>query len=342
MPHSDLVAFSLDDLERSAYTLLDGRPDPIPAYRLLNEVLRLQAENPKLIQARQAAAQSKWMKQLEAAQLPDGSWGRFHSQDTKQKSVFRTSEEAIDRAFSLGVQPDQPVLYKARKYIEKVLSGQAQISDRAEKSMAWPLLIKLMLAGRLAALSGRWPALRDKGRENDPASPLVDESWECLAEVVRRAFASGQYSLANEKAGFFDMTGTPVRNGFLESQHALWILSARPLPGRLEQDLVRWIWNKPDGIRYVRVPLGDPQPRTIAYWFRSMNILARFPSWRAAGAGTLNRLWKQGKRNGLWDFGPRTAMCNDFPISENWRRLLKRKVDYSTCVLVVLRRWFDI
>ncbi len=321
------VAFSPDEISCIAREILATRPDPVPTYRLLNEVLRLPSDDPEHAKARMAAGRSSGVRQLKAAQLADGSWGRFHSQDTQVKSIFRTSEEAIDRAFSLGLDPGHPVLSRAKAYIEKVLVGQAHITDREEKNAAWPLLIRFILAGRLAQIR--------------PEHPLIDDSWESLMEVARRAFASGQYSLADEVKAFLAITGIHVPKAFLESQHALWILSARPLPGQLERDLVDWVWNKPDGIRYVRVPLANPRPRTIAYWLKSMNILARFVSWRQVSAMALNNLWEQRDEQGLWDFGSQAAQSRDFPLSENWRQRMKRKVDYSTCVLVVLRRWFD-
>ncbi len=328
------VAFSPDDISCLAREILATQPDPVPAYRLLNEVLRLPSDDPEHAKARMAVGQSRWVRQLEAAQLADGSWGRFHSQDTQVKSIFRTSEEAIDRAFSLGLDPGHPVLSRATAYIEQVLAGQAHITDLKEKNEAWPLLIRFILAGRLAALLGRWPQI-------DPQHPLIYDSWESLLEVAKRAFASGHYRLADEVKAFLAITGIHVPKGFLESQHALWIISARPLPGQLERDLVDWVWNKPDGIRYVRVPLANPRPRTIAYWLKSMNILARFASWRQVSAIALNNLWQQRDAQGLWDFGSQAAQSRDFPLSENWRQRMKRKVDYSTCVLVVLRRWFD-
>jgi len=170
---------------------------------------------------------------------------------------------------------------------------------------------------------------------------MLNAEWECLAEIARRAFVSGQYNLADEARAFLDVTGVLVPQGFLESQHALWILAAWPLEAWLEQDLVKWIWDKPDGIRYLRAPLAKPQPRLIAYWIRSMNILARFAAWRQDRADTLNWLWEQRDDQGFWDFGSQTARCADFPLSENWRNRLQRKVDYSTCMLAVLRRWFD-
>ena len=110
-----------------------------------------------------AALQSKWVRQLEDAQLPDGSWGRFHSQDTKKKTVFRTTEEAIDRAFALGLEPGDGLLTRVSQYIQNVLDGDAQITDRDEKNEAWPLLVKFILAGRLAQI--------------DPANQLLDPFW---------------------------------------------------------------------------------------------------------------------------------------------------------------------
>jgi hypothetical protein len=321
------VLFSREDLERAAAAILETRPDPVPQYRLLNEVLRLSPGEHELRRAKTAAEDGKWVKQLSEAQLPDGSWGRFHSQDSQLKSTFRTSEEAIDRAYALGLEPGHPVLCRARDYLENVLAGKAHITDREEKNEAWPLIIKLILLGRLAQI--------------EPTHPMVAESWKYLAEVARRAFASGHYCLADEAQAHLELSGRRVPNGFLESQHALWTLASRPLPPKLEQDLVQWIWNKPDGIRYVRVALTNPQPRTAAYWLKSLNILSRFSSWRQVCADILNKLWGWRDARGYWDFGSQIARSADFPLSDNWRKQVKRKVDYSTCVLVVLRRWFD-
>ena len=321
------AAFTMEEVQEAARSILHTQPDPIPAWRLLHEVLHLHAEDHLLRAAREAAAHSKWVKELEAAQLPDGSWGRFHSQDTKKKTVFRTSEEAIDRAFALGLWPDHPVLTQARVYIEKVLTGEAHITDREERNEAWPLLIKYILAGRLAQI--------------DPANQALDAYWEFLAEVTRQAFTSGMYRLEDEVQAYLRITGVHVPQGFLESQHALWILSARPLPCPLEQALVEWIWNKPEGIRYLRVPLSEPQPRLIAYWLRSMNILTRFSAWREVSVDGVNQLWVQRDPQGCWDFGSRIASCVDFPLSESWRLGMRRKVDYSTSILALLRKHFD-
>ena len=130
------VIFSLNDLEQCAQELLRAGADRIVAYRLGREVLRFPASDAGLRQLKNAALKSQGVRQLEEAQLPDGSWGRFHSQDTKTKTRFRTTEEAIDRAFALGLEPGDPVLVRARQYILAALEGRTQITDPPEKKRA--------------------------------------------------------------------------------------------------------------------------------------------------------------------------------------------------------------
>jgi hypothetical protein len=169
----------------------------------------------------------------------------------------------------------------------------------------------------------------------------LDDHWAYLVEVARQAFSSGKYRLEDEARAYLHLSGIQLAQGFLESKHALWLLSYRPLPNDLERRLVDWLWKKPDGIRYLRAPLSNLKPRLIAYWLRSMDVLTRFPSWTQTCGELLDRVWDQRDNEGYWDFGQQIARCSDFPLSENWRGDIKRKVDYSTCILVLLRRYFD-
>jgi len=307
--------------------MLAVNPDPVVACRLLREVLRVPAGDPEMIEVKETAQRSKWVRQLEQSQLPDGSWGRFHTQDAKKKTAFRTTEEAVDRAAAMGLEPGEGVLKRLSLYCEHILRGEAQISDWYEKNESFPVLIQYIVAGRLAQI--------------DPASNTLTSYWEFLTEVARRAFSSGVYNLHDEAEAFLQLSGVHVRGGFLESQHALWILSSRKLPESLELAFVSWIWRKPDGIRYIRSPLAHLQPHRIGFWLRSMNILSRFPSWRTLAHGSLVELWEQRDKDGSWDFGSSIAGCVEFPISESWRQPDKRRQDFSTHILVLLRKYFD-
>jgi hypothetical protein len=320
-------SFTLDDITTSTRDILQMNPEEIVRYRLLHEVLRVPASDPVVSGAKTSALNSGSIRYLEESQLADGSWGRFHSQDTKKKTAFRTTEEAIERAFVLGLEPGEGPLLKAGDYIQNVLQCKAEISDRMEKNDAWPLLIKFILAGRLAQIN--------------PANKILGLFWVHMEEVAQQAFASGSYRLEDEAAAFMHLSGIHVSKGFLESQHSLFILSSRRLEVNLDRLIVQWILHKPDGIRYLRAPLDKPNPRLIGYWLRSMNILTRFASWQEAATEHLNRMWAQRDPDGLWDFGSQVVTCVDFPISNNWRKEKTRKIDYSTAMLVLLRKYFD-
>ncbi len=324
-PHQ--VAFTLADVKQAACAILAREPDAIPAYRLLRQVLRQPADDPQLIRAKAAALTSKWVRQLEETQLPDGSWGRFHSQDTRVKSDFRTTEEAINRAFALGLEPGEGALLRARQYILDVLEGRVHLTDRDEVNEAWSLLKRFFLAGRLAQI--------------DPAHPQLDSFWQYLVTVAEQTFTTGAYRLEDEAAAYRQLSGVRLPGGFLESQHALWILSGRQLPVHMEHILVDWVWHKPDGIRYLRAPLANPEPRLAGYWLRSMSLLSRFGAWREVCAASMDRLWGARDKEGLWDFGSHIARISDFPLSESWRKAYARKFDTSTCLLALLRKLFD-
>ncbi|OGN92924.1 MAG: hypothetical protein A2Y88_09130 [Chloroflexi bacterium RBG_13_48_10] len=321
------MTFTLDDIHRSTRQVLASAPDGVVAYRLLREVLHVHPDDPSLVTAKVAALSSQWVRQLQGSQLPDGSWGRFHTQDTKVKTVFRTTEEAIDRAFALGLEPTDTCLTNVRKYIENVLSGDAMITDWYEKNDAFPVLITFILAGRLAQI--------------DPTNKMLDTYWTYLLEVANQAFSSGNYRLEDEKEAYLRLSGIHVPRGFLESQHALWILSSRELPSGLDRDLMDWIWNKPKGIGYLGAALSRPSPYHIGYWLRSMNIISRFGSWREMSADSMNDMWEKRHPDGWWDFGSEIAKSIDFPLSESWHQSIKRKMDYSTCILVLLRKYFN-
>lgn len=187
--------------------------------------------------------------------------------------------------------------------------------------------MKFILAGRLGQI--------------DPTHNMLDPFWAYLEEVAKQAFASGNYRLEDEADAYLRLSGVHVPGGFLESQHALWILSSRKLPLQLDHSLVSWIWHKPDGIRYLHTPLQNPSSCHIGYWLRSINLLSRFGSWKEISIGALNHLWEERDKQGLWDFGTRISRSIDFPLSETWRPSTKRKQDSSTYILILLRKYFD-
>ncbi|MEN6314770.1 MAG: hypothetical protein ABFD25_11025 [Clostridiaceae bacterium] len=78
---------------------------------------------------------SKWYKQLADEQREDGSWGRFHSQDSKAalKQKFVTTENALGRACQLSLSKDDTIIAKCLRKLERYVRGDETWTDNIEK-----------------------------------------------------------------------------------------------------------------------------------------------------------------------------------------------------------------
>jgi len=105
--------------------------DPFPRYILKKEILR---ETPAVADI-EAVHLSKWYRQLADEQWEDGSWGRFHTQDSKAptKQIFVTTESALCRAYELSLTKDDPMIAKCIKLMERYVRGEETWTDWVEK-----------------------------------------------------------------------------------------------------------------------------------------------------------------------------------------------------------------
>lgn len=105
--------------------LADNSPD-----EHLKEILRETPTDADI----EAIHSSKWYKQLADEQWDDGSWGRFHSQDSKatKKQKFVTTENALGRARQLSLTKGDPVIEKCIKKMERYVSGEETWMDNIE------------------------------------------------------------------------------------------------------------------------------------------------------------------------------------------------------------------
>ena len=128
-----MVDFTQEDLTEIATKLLDMSPDPVPRYRLLRDILQIDQGNRRLLDAKAAVQQSKWVRLLYSSQLKDGTWGRFHTQNSKRKQVFPTTETAIATALASGLDRDSDLLRKTVSFILDHLDGKTTWIDPPEK-----------------------------------------------------------------------------------------------------------------------------------------------------------------------------------------------------------------
>jgi hypothetical protein len=329
------MIFSQQDIDHIAEELLARYLDPGPRFRLLRDVLEVSPDDDRYRQARRDLQQSRWVCELDAAQEADGSWGRFHTQDTKKKTRFPTSEFAIMRGLALGLDKTSPVFLRATDYMRRVLRGEARWSDRYEKAGSFELAVRLFTAAYLALI--------------DPDDPILDAVWADWYAILQRACASGVYDVEAERNASLALLGTDVSGSYagLRCVHTVNLLAARSsqIPAAVQHAWLAYLWSEPKGLDYVGTALAslpqDIEDRALSGWLRTLETISALDAWAEYGDDAVNWLWQQRGADGLWDFGSRHPKSSYLPLSESWRKRGTRAIDCTTRVLVLFRRYIE-
>ncbi len=340
---------TLDQLTEVATTILEAKPDPVVRLRLLRDVLKRPPEAREVEAAAQDLATSRWVQALEREQWADGSWGRFHTEDTTIRQRIATTEVGVSRAIALGLDAAHPILEKAGEYITGVLEGTRVWRDRREVSWGqrwWDASVRLISAATLAQIQ--------------PQHPILEEVWKTWSIILQRAFPLGHYQRDREIQAHLELLNLKDLSTYarkaIKERHALNCFTkyhvallgtrAHRLPPQLEAAYVATVWTQ--GIGYIGVPaatvparLVEKTPSHVEAWLASIEVLTLFPSWDIHAKEPVEWLWTHRNEEGLWDFGARSTRSTYFPLSESWRRKGNRTYDWTTRVLVLLRQYHD-
>jgi len=325
----------IDVIEATANQILSQNPDAVIRYRLLRDVVMVPPDSSELHQAKADLAQSACIQELADEQWEDGGWGAFHSRSTLRKQKIPSTEVGVERALALGLDANHPILKKASAYIQAVMRGELAFPDYQEKNDRWPTGMQLFLASTLSLIL--------------PNHPDLDPDRQLWIEIAQRTFQSGEYSKQAEIDAHADLTGATVKDSYLvlNNRYPLNILGSQPglLSTDLEIALLRWLWQRPEGIGYLEMPLNQPpplKPGPVDRWLASLELLSRcFPVWVDFAHPSIEWLWEQRNEQGLLDFGPRPSSIAFLPLSDNWYTRQNRLFDWTTRVLILLRKYLD-
>lgn len=338
----------LEIIKDTARQMFKTNPDPVIKFRLLRDVLKQPTDNPEIIQAKTKLSTSRWVQELKKEQWNDGSWGRFHSMDYKAEQKIPTTEYGVSRALALGLDISHPILQTAGEYITCILDGTLKWRDRREVSWSqswWDSGVQLISASTLAQIQ--------------PDLPILNDIWNMWFSIIHRAFPSGKYNREHEIQANLELRGIKDISNYARRQikrgsaldsfskyHAILLGSrADSLPHQLEKAYLTKIWNQ--GMGYLGVPpatspaklLKEP-PSAFEAWLSSIELLTPFSSWREFARSPIDWLWEQRSEEGFWDFGPRSESFPFFPLSESWRKKKARRFDWTTRVLILVRKYY--
>ena len=334
-----MLLFTQKDLHETGEKLLELNLGPVPRLLLLRDVLRVDPTDPAYIEAQQALETSKWVTLLRESQHSDGTWGRFHTRDSRLRSPFPTTEIAISTALDCGLDKHHPILAKAMAKVREYAKGVCSWPDRAEihdNPLAWNVWVRHFSAGVLAQVDSTHPALEP-----------FRQVW---AEAVKVSFQSGEYDRRAEIRALNDLLGCRMKDPIpFHKKYPLIILSSRRngLPDELEKRMLEYLLQAPQGIYYVCAgPLNSFPEISSHYfwgWMQGHKLLSRFATWLDRCAEAANWIWFQRDEAGLWDLGSkvRRKPYTSLPLSESWKRPENRRIDSSVEVLSLLSRCFS-
>ena len=328
-------ALSIGAVEAAAERIVGCQSDPVVRHLLLRDVLCCGDDAPALRCARVQLESSGSVRALAAEQRADGGWGPFHSGRPSRGRRVPCTEFGIERAVALGLDASHPILRRAEEHVAGIVRGDLPFPDRPERNDRWATGKRLFLAATLARIR--------------PDHPAVVRERRLWLDIARATFASGTYDADDEIEAHAGRTGATIAGSYLELRHRyqLELLASSPggIPPALEAALMRWLCAHPAGIGYLDVPLQPPPPAAsgpLDRWFRSHELLSRLGStWVRQAEAAIAWLWRQRNAAGLWDLGPRPGSTPAAPLSVDWKWREHRTHDWSTRVLIVLRRFLD-
>ena len=270
---------------------------------------------------------TRWAQQLIAAQLPDGSWGSFHS---LSHGAAVSTESALRRLHILGYTAQDACIAKALGYMHSCLLGQTQLPDPREKLHDWDVFTQLMLS--------TWISMFTRG---DPAAEAVGQKW---AQIIAEACQSGAYSQQSYAQAYARAWGMRPRGGRLVdcvNFYPVALLAGR-LDAPVQRAFIAHVLAHPQGMYYIyEAPLAAPPPfagKAASRYLRAVELLARYP-FAGEQLGFVKQWLLQNRvQDGRWDLGSAAGDKVYLPRADNWRKKDARIEDCTQRITALLER----
>lgn len=263
--------------------------------------------------------QTKSARDILSLQDSEGKWGYFHTHFSDSPCPH-TTESALRRLEILGYTMEDECIRRAVSYMSDCLVGIKQIPDRVEKNVDWDVFTSLMLAARIRRFT----------KENSAANATA-RVW---AGIVTRAFATQAYNDQAYLQAYFEAFGSLPRGGRLLDLSQFYILSVVNgyLDKTVEQRLLRYVIDKPDGIYYAYEKCIHTLPDAFASkdanrYLGCIELLAEYPGAKHALQFVAQWLKQNQNASGKWDMGASAKDGVYFPLSDNWRTAALREAD---------------
>lgn len=313
----------------TADNLLAYNPDDIPRYLLLRDVLKLDSKAHVLIELKKRILDSELAKKVISQQWEDGSWGRFHSMNTSNNSSF-TTEKALRRLLTLGLDKNDEPIIKAVRYMEAYLKDELDLRDYKEKRHDWQLLTRLFVSTWLLRI--------------DSENRLASREAQKWAAVVTEGFTGGAF----DERAYIDAYKEILKP---EEGKSIWMIQnfyivsllSGLLDEKIESSFLDYILHDDKGIYYIydgRL-LTNPQEfqsKQANRYLRAYNLIFDYPTGGQKSQPFVRWLKQNQGEDGFWDMDKVVKDNIHFPLSDSWRKVINRKIDCTVSILRILKK----
>lgn len=298
-------------------------------YKILTEILNYDENSEEVRTLREQLNESKWVKDIVNEQKENGSWGRFHSQDSREKQKYKTTESAVKHLSYLGMKRGDEPIDKVCDYMESLLSNKIPWPDAWEGNRWFQAGVDLFITSKLSIFGC------DENLYNS-----IAEKW---ITILSEAFSNGVYDShkADEKAK--EIIGVDIHDSYigLNSINSIILFSnnRHKIPEDLQRKYLYWLHTYPKNVFYlVTLPAKHPMYITnsneISDWIILMNYLSKFDGFYEEFSDEINWLISVCCHDGFWDFG---KALTKLKLSDDWRRNINRKVDQTVYTLGIFK-----
>ncbi len=236
---------------------------------------------------------SKWIELLKVNQLSDGSYGRFHSRNSKIKQKFPTTEIAIDSMKMLGIERGNPLTDKLCDYMEKILKLEIEWPDGFEKNKWYRSAQPLFVASKLSVFGSK-------------CKEFID-IFKCWHTILKEAFEDGEYNKdkANKKAK--ELLGCEIDGSYI-GLNSIYLIELfgnmqAEISDELQQNYLKWLHHNEKNIFYTSVILNRGLNNNFSDLYKVYYLLSKFTYFKTDFEDELNLLLKRRNKDGFWNFG---------------------------------------
>lgn len=267
---------------------------------------------------------SKWVEVLRKNQLDDGGYGRFHSQDSKIKRRFTTTEKAVDSIKMLDIQRGNSLVDKLCDYMERILTHKNNWPDGFENNKWYRPAQPLFVSTKLSIFGSDCKAYH--------------EIFDCWHAILKEAFCDGNYNVYRTNKISKDLLGCQIDGSYIGLNSIYLIEFFGNMQDKIDNDLklnyLRWLHQSGKNIYYTKLALNQKFNSNYSEMFKVYYLLSKFTGYKSEFEEELSWLKSQRSPEGFWNFG-KNFSCQRF--SDDWRSLEKMNIDHTIMALLLLK-----